>query len=103
MFYIFADSDGHLASVAENLIEPMEGYTIIETDIVYDYNRIRLVDGSIKELPPLPDSIPYIEESTDRIPTLSKDRIPTLSKDIEMMNAIIGLSEELEKLKGDNK
>lgn len=95
MFYIFADSDGHLASVAENLIEPMEGYTIIETDIVYDYNRIRLVDGSIKELPPLPDSIPYIEESTDRIPTLSKD--------IEMMNAIIGLSEELEKLKGDNK
>lgn len=94
MFYIFADSDGHLASVAENPIEPMEGYTIVETDVIYDYNRIHLVNGSIEELPPPPEPMPYVEEPIDGIPMPSKD--------VEIMNAIVGLSEELEKLKGAN-
>lgn len=92
MFYIFADSDGHLASIAENPIEPMEGYTIVETDVIYDYNRIHLVNGSIEELPPPPEPMPHVEELADRIPMPSKD--------VEIMNAIVGLSEELEKLKG---
>ncbi|MBM6823725.1 hypothetical protein H6A02_01825 [Veillonella magna] len=95
MFYIFANADGHLASVAENPIEPMEGYTIVETDAVYDYDRIHLVNGSIEELPPPPETMPHVEEPVDAIPMSSRD--------IELMNAIIGLSEELEKLKGDNK
>lgn len=90
MHYLF-DSTGSCVITAQSPIEPIEGYTLMESNDVYNPWEIRLTDGKItKQEPPKeePKKKPPHEEPTDDNPKLT----PSLE---ELSDSVAGLYELL--------
>ena len=90
MHYIF-DSTGSCVITSQTPIEPIEGYTHVESTEVYNPWEIRLIDGVItKQEPPKeePKEEPPHEEPTEDNPKLT----PSLE---ELSDSVAGLYELL--------
>ena len=90
MHYIF-DSTGSCVITSQTPIEPIEGYTSIESREVYNPWEIRLIDGVItKQEPPKeePKEEPPHEEPTEDNPKLT----PSIE---ELSDSVAGLYELL--------
>ena len=90
MYYIF-DSTGACVITSQTPIEPIEGYTLMESAEVYNPWEIRLIDGKItKQEPPKeePKKEPPHEEPTEDNPKLT----PSLE---ELSDSVAGLYELL--------
>lgn len=90
MYYIF-DSTGSCVITAQSPIEPIEGYTHMESPEVYNPWEIRLIDGVItKREPPKEESKeePPHEEPTEDNPKLT----PSIE---ELSDSVAGLYELL--------
>ena len=90
MHYIF-DSTGSCVIKTQSPIEPIDGYTHVESDKVYNPWEIRLVDGVItKQEPPKeePKEEPPHEEPTEDNPKLT----PSIE---ELSDSVAGLYELL--------
>jgi len=90
MHYLF-NSNGECVITAQSQIEPIEGYTHVESDEVYNPWEIRLIDGVItkQELPKEePKEEPPREEPTEDNPKLT----PSIE---ELSDSVAGLYELL--------
>ena len=90
MHYIF-DSTGSCVITAQSPIEPIDGYTLMESTEVYSPWEIRLIDGKItKQEPPKeePKEEPPHEEPTEDNPKLT----PSIE---ELSDSVAGLYELL--------
>ena len=90
MYYIF-DSTGSCVITSQTPIEPIEGYTHVESTEVYNPWEIRLIEGKItKQEPPKeePKEEPPHEEPTEDNPKLT----PSLE---ELSDSVVGLYELL--------
>lgn len=90
MYYIF-DSTGTCVITAQSPIEPINGYTHVESDDVYNPWEIRLIEGKItKQEPPKeePKEEPPHEEPTEDNPKLT----PSIE---ELSDSVAGLYELL--------
>ena len=90
MHYLF-DSTGTCVITAQSPIEPIEGYTHVESDEVYNPWEIQLIDGVItKREPPKeePKEEPPHEEPTEDNPKLT----PSIE---ELSDSVAGLYELL--------
>ena len=90
MHYIF-DSTGSCVITSQTQIEPIEGYTSIESTEVYNPWEIRLVDGAIVKQEPLKEEpkeeLPHKEPTEDS---------PKLTPSIEeLSDSVAGLYELL--------
>jgi hypothetical protein len=84
MWYGFNDKGKCLFS-ADGRVQEEKGVTVVESDVVYKISSIRLIDGEIREPPPV---VEVIEE----------EKMPT--EQVELYDAIAGIYELLE---GDKK
>ena len=95
MHYIF-DSTGSCVITAQSPIEPIDGYTLMESTEVYSPWEIRLIDGKItKQEPPKeePKEEPPHEEPPHEEPTEDN---PKLTPSIEeLSDSVAGLYELL--------
>lgn len=90
MYYIF-DNTGSCVITAQSQIEPIDGYTPVESTEVYNPWEIRLIDGKItKQEPPKeePKEEPPHEEPTEDNPKLT----PSIE---ELSDSVAGLYELL--------
>lgn len=90
MYYIF-DSTGSCVITSQTPIEPIEGYTHVESTEVYNPWEIRLIEGKItKQEPPKeePKEEPPREEPTEDNPKLT----PSIE---ELSDSVAGLYELL--------
>ena len=99
MHYLF-NSNGECVITAQSSIEPIEGYTHMESDEVYNPWEIRLIDGKItKQEPPKeePKEEPPHEEPTEDNPKLTPS-IEELSDSVaglyELLASVVPQSEE---------
>ena len=90
MHYLF-NSNGECVITAQSPIEPIDGYTHVESDEVYNPWEIRLIDGKITKQEP-PKEEPK-EESPHEEPTEDN---PKLTPSIEeLSDSVAGLYELL--------
>ena len=87
MHYLF-NSNGECVITAQSPIEPIEGYTHVESDEVYNPWEIRLIDGVIMKQKAPKEEI--VVEATP--PEVSNEQI---------MSALSELSETMAQLIGD--
>ena len=88
MHYLF-NSNGECVITAQSPIEPIDGYTHVESTEVYNPWEIRLIDGKItKQEPPKEDPI----RDEPPVPTVSNEQI---------MSALSEISETMAQLIGD--
>lgn len=95
MHYLF-NSNGECVITAQSPIEPIEGYTHIESEEVYNPWEVRLIDGKItKQEPPKEEpSNTHTDWAEDDPP------VPTVSNE-QIMSALSELSETMAQLIGD--
>nr|DAS20173.1 MAG TPA: hypothetical protein [Caudoviricetes sp.] len=86
MHYIF-DSTGTCVITSQTPIEPIEGYTHVESTEVYNPWEIRLIDGVIAKQEPPKEEPPH-EEPTEDNPKLT----PSIE---ELSDSVAGLYELL--------
>lgn len=87
MHYLF-DSTGSCVITAQSPIEPIEGYTRVESTEVYNPWEIRLIDGVITK------------QETQKEETVVEATPPKVSNE-EIMSALSELSETMAQLIGD--
>ena len=85
MYYLF-NSNGECVITAQSPIEPINGYTHVESDEVYNPWEVRLIDGAITKQEP-PKEEPK-EEPTEDNPKLT----PSIE---ELSDSVAGLYELL--------
>lgn len=86
MHYLF-NSNGECVITAQSPIEPIDGYTHVESDEVYNPWEIRLIDGKITKQEPPKEEPPHEEQTEDN---------PKLTPSIEeLSDSVAGLYELL--------
>ena len=86
MHYLF-DSTGSCVITSQSPIEPIEGYTHMESDEVYNPWEIRLIDGKITKQEPPKEEPPHEEPTED-----NSKLTPSLE---ELSDSVAGLYELL--------
>lgn len=95
MHYLF-NSNGECVITAQSPIEPIEGYTHVESTEVYNPWEIRLIDGKItKQEPPKEEPSNTHTDWAEEEPP-----VPTVSNE-QIMTALSEISEAMAKLIGD--
>lgn len=87
MHYLF-DGTGSCVITSQSPIEPIEGYTHMESDEVYNPWEIRLIDGVITK------------QETQKEETVVEATPPKVSSE-QIMSALSELSEAMAQLIGD--
>lgn len=100
MHYIF-DSTGSCVITSQSPIEPIEGYTHIESEEVYSPWEIRLIDGVIKKQEP-PKEEPkkkpphtHTDESTDTQDEPAETITPTVEELAKSVAGLYGILAEI--------
>ena len=95
MHYLF-NGNGECVITTQSAIEPIDGYTHIESDEVYNPWEIRLIDGKITKQEP-----PKEEQSNTHTDWAEEEPpVPTVSNE-QIMTALSEISEAMAKLIGD--
>ena len=95
MHYLF-NENGECVITAQSPIEPIDGYTHVESDEAYNPWEIRLIDGKItKQEPPREEPSNTHTDWAEEEPP-----VPTVSNE-QIMTALSEISEAMAKLIGD--
>ena len=100
MHYLF-NSNGECVIAAQSPIEPIEGYTHVESNEVYNPWEIRLIDGKIaKQEPPKeePKEKPpntHTDESTDTQDEPAETITPTVEELAKSVAGLYGILAEI--------
>ncbi|WP_127448549.1 hypothetical protein [Veillonella sp. 3310] len=95
MHYIF-DSTGSCVITSQSPIEPIEGYTHVESTEVYNPWEIRLVDGAIvKQEPKEEPPNTHTEESTDKQDEPAEVITPTVEELAKSVAGLYGILAEI--------
>lgn len=96
MYYIF-DSTGTCVITAKSSIEPIEGYTHMESTEVYNPWEIRLIDGKItKQEPPKEETTehPHEEQGDTPLPPSVESLAESVAGLYELLASVVPQSEE---------
>ena len=95
MHYIF-DSTGTCVITAQSPIEPIEGYTHVESDEVYNPWEIRLIDGKITKQEPKeePTEHPQEEQGDTPLPPSVESLSESVAGLYELLASVTPPSEE---------
>lgn len=96
MYYLFKDN-GVCVITAESPIEPIEGYTLMESTKVYNPWEIRLVDGKITKQEPPKEKPPHTHtgESTDSQDEPAEVITPTVEELAKSVAGLYGILAEI--------
>lgn len=97
MHYLF-DSNGECVITAQSPIEPIEGYTDMESTEVYNPWEIRLIDGKItKQEPPKEEpkeEPPHEEQGDTPLPPSVESLAESVAGLYELLASVVPQSEE---------
>lgn len=96
MYYIF-NSTGSCVITAQSPVEPIEGYTHVESTEVYNPWEIRLVDGKITKQEPQREEPPntHTDESTDSQDKPAEVITPTVEEIAKSVAGLYGILAEI--------
>lgn len=97
MHYLF-NSNGECVITAQSPIEPIEGYTLMESTEVYNPWEIRLIDGKItKQEPPKEEpkeEPPHEEQGDTPLPPSVESLAESVAGLYELLASVVPPSEE---------
>lgn len=97
MHYLF-DSTGSCVITSQSPIEPIEGYTLMESNEVYNPWEIRLIDGKIaKQEPPKEEpkeEPPHEEQGDTPLPPSVESLAESVAGLYELLASVVPPSEE---------